>query len=241
MLILHSQLAGSMRITVCWDVMLCNLVKKCTDVWDDPTVPIVRIHGIACSVLPKHAASHSRRWHPLWLILWEQVSLQWCIFSHLHIANPCSYGLSVILALCGELALEESTDLSCDRLWNEWMFIWSQIFVNIWLFWLLLFVFLFNCICTLCTVPVTILTIPRVKWCLPQTVWTGPATLLKELVRCFVCQERELKITLPQCDILGCLCLVPHSALHHNNYSVLETFSVSVPWCYQRVLFGRPR
>ena len=25
--VLYSQLAGSMRITVCWDVMFCNLVK----------------------------------------------------------------------------------------------------------------------------------------------------------------------------------------------------------------------
>ena len=152
--------------------------------------PIVRSPGNACSVLPKHVASHSRRWHSLWLLLWEQVSLQWHIFSHLHIANPCSYGLSVILALCGELSLGESTDLSFYRLWDEWMFIWSQIFVNVWLLQLLFSMFLFSCVCTLCTVPVTTLTVPRVKWRLPQTAWTGPATLSKELLRCFVCQER---------------------------------------------------
>lgn len=164
---------------------------KCTDIWEDSPVPIVRIPGNACSVVPKHAASRSRRRHSLWLLLWEQVSLQWHRFSHLHISNPCSYGLSVILAPCGELALEEFMDPSCERLWNEWMFIWNQIFVNIWLLQLLQFVFLFNCLCTLCTVPITILTIPRVKWGWPQTVWTGPVTLLKEIPRCFVCQERE--------------------------------------------------
>jgi hypothetical protein len=169
----------------------------------------------------------------LWLLLWKQVSLQWPRFSHMHISNPCSYGLSVILAPCGELALEESMDLSCDRVWNKWMFIWSQIFVNIWLLQLLLSVFLFHCLCTLCPVPITILTTPRVKWCLPQTVWTGSVTLLKELLRCFVCQERELKVTWPQCDILGCLDFVPHSASQHNSCNVSETFPLSVSWCYQ--------
>jgi hypothetical protein len=55
---------------------------------------------------------------------------------------------------------------------------------------LLRLVFLFNCVCTLCTVPITILTVLSVKWCLPQTVWTGPTTLLKEYLCCLVRQER---------------------------------------------------
>ena len=170
--------------------MWCYVIWwKCTDIWEILAVPIVRIPGKACSFLTKYAASHSRRPHYFWSLLWEQVSLRLHRFSHLHVSNPCSYGLSLICAFCGDLSVEEAMDLLCDRQWNEWMLIWSQIFVNIWLLQLLLYEFLFNCICTVCTAPFTILTIPRAKWCLPQTVWSILASLLKELLCCFVCEE----------------------------------------------------
>ena len=153
--------------------MWCFVISwKCTDIGEDPPVPIVRIPRNACSFIPKCAASHSRRQHSLWLLLWEQVPFQWHRFSHLHISNPCFYGLSVILAPCGELCLEESMDLSRDRLRNEWMFMWNQIFVNISLLQLLGFVFLFNCICTVCSVPITILTIKGKA--IPLQSWSGP-------------------------------------------------------------------